>query len=334
MPSTVLSDPPTNWDQPSVLIDPSIEPSLSIQPSITDLCSPGNNFCHKDAIYALEAPSDAGSKDYSCTCKDGYTGDGYFYPCLWYDEECANEYPCAPPKQGGYCEDRAPNAPILHTKYAYGCCNGFTPGAELAKEGCGPLSCIDFDECVSTQDNGEPVHNCDSEHGICTNTVGSFTCFCEERFTGDGTTCTEILPLPVLNPILVSPILATAALIKSARYADKLNRRRVSAHLGSSLPLALEGLAKASTNVRTTPRITAMQTLAASNWMAASTVYAKLASLEMVGLVQTKTSVPTRASSSVIQMLNVSTRLAPTVVSASRVTMETETHASIWTNVR
>ena len=68
--------------------------------------------------------------------------------------------------------------------------------------------------------------------------------------------------------------------------------------------------------------------------MAASTVYASRASLEMVGLVQTKTSVLTRASSSVIQMLNVSTRLAPTVVSASRVTMETERHVSIWTNVR
>ena len=200
MPSTVLSDPPTNWDQPSVLIDPSIEPSLSIQPSITDLCSPGNNFCHKDAIYALETPSDAGSKDYSCTCKDGYTGDGYFYPCLWYDE-CANEYPCAPPEQGGYCEDRAPDAAILPTKYACGCRNGFTPGAEFAKEGRGPLSCVDFNECVATNSNGEPLDNCDSEHGICTNTVGSFACACEDGFTGDGKTCTEVPLVLVIDAL-------------------------------------------------------------------------------------------------------------------------------------
>jgi hypothetical protein len=136
-----------------------------------------------------------------------------------------------------------------------------------------------------------------------------------------------------LTPMIVSPILATAALIKSARYADKL-KRHVSVHLGSSLPLALEGLAKALTNVRTTPRMTVMQTLTAPNWMAASTVYASRASLGMVGLVQTKTSVLTRASSRVTQMLNVSTRLAPTVVSASWVMTETERHVAIWTNVR
>jgi hypothetical protein len=45
----------------------------------------------------------------------------------------------------------------------------------------------------------DPVHNCDSEHGICTNTVGSFTCSCEDGFTGDGTTCAEVPPLPVLK---------------------------------------------------------------------------------------------------------------------------------------
>jgi len=122
----------------------------------------------------LEAPSDVGSKGYSCTCKDGYIGDGYFYPYLWYDE-CANEYPCAPPEEGGYCEDRAPDAAILPTKYACGCLEGFTPGSEFAKESHGLLSCVGFTECVATNSNGEPLHNCDSEHhGICTNTLGSF----------------------------------------------------------------------------------------------------------------------------------------------------------------
>ena len=59
-----------------------------------------------------------------------------------------------------------------------------------------------------------------------------------------------------------------------------------------------------------------------------------LALVDMVGLDQMKMSAPTRSFSSVIQMLNVSTRLAPTVVSASQVTKETERHVSIWTTVR
>ena len=204
-PSTFPSDPPSLSIEPSASVQPSdsLDPSLSIQPSITDLCSPGNYFCHKHAICALEAPSDAGSKGYSCTCKDGYTGDGYFYPCLWYDE-CANEYPCAPPEQGGYCEDRAPEEVILPTKYACGCRNGFRPGAEFDKEGRGPLSCVDLNECIATNSNGEPLDNCDSEHGICTNTLGGFTCACEEGFTGDGKTCTEVPP-SVSPPRVVHP---------------------------------------------------------------------------------------------------------------------------------
>ena len=203
----------------------------------------------------------------------------------------------------------------LPTKYTCGCRNGFTPGAEFAKEGRGPLSCIEFDECVSTQDNGEPVHNCDSEHGICTNTVGSFTCSCEDGFTSDGKTCTEVPP-SVSPPRVFHP-------------CDS-----ASAPLGSSLHPVLAENAKALTNARTTPRMTAMQTLTASNWMAASTVYACRASLEMVGLVQMKTSAATRSSSSVIQMQNVLTWLVPTNVSVSQVSKEMEKHASIWTNVR
>ena len=176
--------------------------ALEEEEMLTDFCSPGNNFCHKDAICALEAPS-ASSRGYSCTCKDGYYGDGYFSPCLWYDE-CANEYPCAPPEEGGYCTDRAPDAVILPTKYACGCRNGFTSGTQFAAEGRGPLSCDDVNECVSTRENGEPLHNCDSEHGTCTNTLGSFTCSCEESFIGDGKTCIEIPPV-ISDPRLDDP---------------------------------------------------------------------------------------------------------------------------------
>ena len=78
----------------------------AVMDDMGDFCSAGRNICHKNANCALGATTDTGS----CTCKDGYTGDGKLV-CAWYDT-CANMYPCAPPEQGGYCEDRAPDAAI------------------------------------------------------------------------------------------------------------------------------------------------------------------------------------------------------------------------------
>ncbi len=44
---------------------------------------------------------------------------------------------------------------------------------------------LDIDECRSA------MENCDSNNGICTNTVGSFTCSCDVGYTGDGITCSS-----------------------------------------------------------------------------------------------------------------------------------------------
>jgi len=68
-----------------------------------------------------------------------------------------------------------------------------------------------------------------------------------------------------------------------------------------------------------------IQTLIASSWMAASTVYARLASAETVGLAQTQMSAPTGVSS-VIQMRNVLMKKALSAVRASMVSKETERH--------
>ena len=43
---------------------------------------------------------------------------------------------------------------------------------------------LDIDECLTG------AYNCDSAHGLCDNTDGSFTCTCEGGYEGDGTSCT------------------------------------------------------------------------------------------------------------------------------------------------
>ncbi len=45
----------------------------------------------------------------------------------------------------------------------------------------------DIDECQRNTDN------CDADNAQCTNTAGSFTCMCNEGFTGDGITCSGLI---------------------------------------------------------------------------------------------------------------------------------------------
>ena len=42
---------------------------------------------------------------------------------------------------------------------------------------------LDIIEC------DEKTDNCDDANGICTNTIGSFTCTCKEGYEGDGVRC-------------------------------------------------------------------------------------------------------------------------------------------------
>ena len=46
-----------------------------------------------------------------------------------------------------------------------------------------PSFCIDIDECASG------THNCHSSLASCKNTVGSFSCSCNNPYTGNGRTC-------------------------------------------------------------------------------------------------------------------------------------------------
>ena len=47
----------------------------------------------------------------------------------------------------------------------------------------GILRFVDIDECASG------THNCHSSLASCTNTVGSFSCSCNNPYTGNGRTC-------------------------------------------------------------------------------------------------------------------------------------------------
>ena len=59
------------------------------------------------------------------------------------------------------------------------------------------LTPVDFDECADATTN-----NCDS-NANCTNTPGSFTCTCNQGYTGNGLICAGInyLTLPKVSVV-------------------------------------------------------------------------------------------------------------------------------------
>ena len=54
---------------------------------------------------------------------------------------------------------------------------------DLFTSACSMTSILDIDECTMGTDNCAP-------EATCTNTEGSFTCTCNQGYTGNGTSCT------------------------------------------------------------------------------------------------------------------------------------------------
>ncbi len=165
--------------------------------------------CADDALNDCDANATCTNTNggYTCTCNDGYTGDG---------KSCSDVDECADPNlndcdanatctntDGGYtcecndgyqgngtfctdideCADPMayncdPNAACVNTEGGYQCTclDGFEPDAS-------GNGCVDVDECAN-----DP---CDF-NASCTNTPGGFTCECDSGYAGDGFECFDV----------------------------------------------------------------------------------------------------------------------------------------------
>lgn len=103
------------------------------------------NNCDADGGMCMDS---IGS--YSCSCKDGYYGDGV--TCT----QCPEKETCEPGHRHG---------PIY-----------------MKHEVCGYQDCINIDECAEDSDN------CSAD-AMCKDTTGDFECTCKEGFYGDGVQC-------------------------------------------------------------------------------------------------------------------------------------------------
>eukprot|EP00163_Fabomonas_tropica_P022321 TRINITY_DN3893_c0_g1_i1.p1 TRINITY_DN3893_c0_g1~~TRINITY_DN3893_c0_g1_i1.p1 ORF type:complete len:2795 (-),score=932.94 TRINITY_DN3893_c0_g1_i1:135-8519(-) len=171
---------------------------------IDECAGEGPNLCDAQAICTNTLGS------YTCTCKAGFTGDGF--DCVDIDECAAASSPCPShatctnvwgsfncecqtgffgdgtfctngcidnniqcPEAGQLC--RALPPPAGSQVSGHECINGNCPPGSREQDG----KCIDIDECA------EGTHDCVPNKARCTNTIGGFTCQCNTVFyAGDG----------------------------------------------------------------------------------------------------------------------------------------------------
>ncbi|CAJ0968688.1 unnamed protein product, partial [Ranitomeya imitator] len=120
-----------------------------------DECESGN-----DCSYNANCTNTIGN--YTCVCKDGFSGDGYFCEAL---TPCTNGSDCSP---DATCSNISGSSLCK-------CNDGYQGNGSY---------CADIDECGG-KNNCSAVANC-------SNTVGSYICTCNPGYTGDGLHCDDI----------------------------------------------------------------------------------------------------------------------------------------------
>ena len=163
-----LSFPSLTLTPPLLSLSYSHSPSPSPSPSLPlslSYCSPDINECRYGTHSCddnAECRNTPGS--YTCTCNDGFSGDGFTCTA----RQSAKPLVCGPGYKpwGQRCMGKS-NTLISSksTKYWGSCC------------------VADINECR------EGRHRC-SRNAYCSNTLGSYTCTCASGYTGDGFTCT------------------------------------------------------------------------------------------------------------------------------------------------
>uniref|UniRef100_UPI00358DE755 transmembrane cell adhesion receptor mua-3-like isoform X4 n=1 Tax=Myxine glutinosa TaxID=7769 RepID=UPI00358DE755 len=118
----------------------------------------GENQCDANALCLDKNGS------YSCTCMDGFTGNGQ--NCTDVNECLLRNYGC-----NHICEN-------TQGSFLCSCWLGYS-----FMEG-SITQCVDVNECLNT----DVCHH----DANCMNTVGSFSCNCKSGYTGNGRTCTDI----------------------------------------------------------------------------------------------------------------------------------------------
>ncbi|XP_046846527.1 uncharacterized protein LOC124440255 isoform X4 [Xenia sp. Carnegie-2017] len=109
---------------------------------------------------------DTGSDAFTCTCNEGYTGDGK--TCTEIKTCGTSRDDCSP---YATCQDTGP------ATYTCTCNEGYTGDGKI---------CTEIKTCGTPRDDCSPYATCQDTG------PGTYTCTCNEGYTGDGKTCTEI----------------------------------------------------------------------------------------------------------------------------------------------
>ncbi|XP_064617045.1 latent-transforming growth factor beta-binding protein 4-like [Liolophura sinensis] len=120
--------------------------------------------CNGDNLCSANADCDNIVGSYTCTCKDGYHGNG---------SQCEDINECD--------EDPCGLRVCQNSVGSYTCLNQCVSGFRLKDLFVG---CLDVDEC-----NGD---NLCSANADCDNTVGSYICTCKDGYHGNGSQCEDV----------------------------------------------------------------------------------------------------------------------------------------------